>query len=357
MTMFKDMLSSGETLFKNEKALDFSFVPKMLPYRENQQHQIANAIKPLFQERNGKNLLIHGPPGIGKTAAIRWIFRDLEDETDDIIPVYINCWQRNTTYKILIEMCDILGYKFTQNKKSDELFKIIRTMLNKQPGVVFAFDEIDKVEDYDFLYSILEEIYKKTVLLITNYKVWINNLDERIKSRLLPELIEFRQYSRQETEGILKDRVKYAFVTNIFEEEAFRLIADKTYELKDIRSGLFIMREAALSAEDASSKTVRMEHVKNALSKLNDFSVQSSDTLDESVKPILELIKKHKEIKIGDLYKLFSEKSGMPYRTFTRRIKNLEQARFVTLDKVVGGAEGSTTIVKYNDATKKLTDY
>ena len=38
---------------------------------------------------------------------------------------------------------------------------------------VFVFDEVDKLEDLDFLYTILEEIYKKTVLLITNYKEWI----------------------------------------------------------------------------------------------------------------------------------------------------------------------------------------
>lgn len=358
MGMFKDMLGSGETLFKNEIALDFSYIPKLLPYREKEQHYIANCIKPLFQERNGKNLLIHGPPGIGKTAAIKWIFRDLEEETDDIIPIYINCWQKNTSYKIFIEICEQLGYKFTQNKKSDELFKVIKIMLNKTQGVVFAFDEIDKVEDYDFLYSILEEVYNKTLLLITNYKVWITNLDERIKSRLMPELHEFRQYSRDETEGILKERIKYAFVPGVFQIDALKLIVDKTETLKDIRSGLYMLREAALAAEDTSSKNITLEHAETSITRLSDFSVQSSDDIKDDTKPILDLIKENGELKIGDIYKLYTDNNGtMPYRTFTRRIKKLEQSKFVILEKVVGGAEGSTTIVKYNDATKKLTDF
>ena len=158
--IFSNTGSQGETLFRNIDALDFEFVPKMLPYRENQQQYVATCIKPLLQGRNGKNLFIFGAPGIGKTAAIRWVMRDLEEHTDDVIPIYINCWQKNTTYKIIIEMCEILGYKFTQNKKTEELLKIVKNILNKT-AVVFAFDEIDKVEDFDFLYSILEEIFKK----------------------------------------------------------------------------------------------------------------------------------------------------------------------------------------------------
>lgn len=358
MGMFKNMLSSGESLFRNEMALDFTFVPKLLPYREKQQHYIANCIKPLFQERNGKNLLIHGSPGIGKTAAVKWIFRDLEDETDDIIPIYINCWQRNTTYKILVEICDQLGYKFTQNKKSDELFKIITTLLNKKQGVVFAFDEIDKAEDYDFLYSLLEDIYKKTILLITNYKLWLNDLDERIKSRMIPEILEFQQYNRHETEGILKERAGYAFVPDVFEQDAFNLVVEKSAELNDIRSGIYIMREAGLAAEDSSSRKIKIEHAKAALLKLRDFSIESSDNLEDDTKPILDIIKEKSKIKIGDLFRLYAEKGGsMPYRTFTRRIKKLENSKFVILNKVVGGPEGSTTIVKYNDATKRITDF
>jgi len=358
MGMFKDMLSSGESLFKNEIALDFNFVPKLLPYRERQQHYIANCIKPLFMDRNGKNLLIHGSPGIGKTAAIKWIFRDLEEETDDVIHIYINCWKRNTTFKIYAAICEELGYKFTQNKKSDELLKVITTMLNKKQGVVIAFDEIDKAEDYDFLYSLIEEIYKKTILLITNYKLWINDLDERIKSRMIPELLEFQQYSRNETEGILKERIKYAFIPGVFEDDALRLIVDKTAEIKDIRSGIYMLREAGLAAEDASSKKIKAEHSNAALLKLNDFSIESSDSLDANIKQILDIIKEKEKIKIGDLYNIYTEKGGnMPYRTFARRIKKLEQSKFVILDKIVGGPDGSTTIVKYNDATKKLTDF
>jgi len=44
-------------IIKNEDAFSYEFVPKVLPYRENQIQEIANAIKPLLYERKGSNLL------------------------------------------------------------------------------------------------------------------------------------------------------------------------------------------------------------------------------------------------------------------------------------------------------------
>src|SRR3989344_3123883 len=141
MTLFKDMLKSGESLFKDEIALDYDYLPKMLPYRENEQRYAAKCIAPLLQKRNGKNLLIHGAPGIGKTAAIRHVLLDLENETDDVIPLYINCWKKNTTHKIIYDVCEQLGCKFLQSKTTSELLELGKDILNKK-SAVFVFDEI-----------------------------------------------------------------------------------------------------------------------------------------------------------------------------------------------------------------------
>ena len=214
--MFKDMLGVGESLFHNEDALNPEFVPKLLPYREMQQHRIAACIKPLVQGRNGRNAFIHGLPGIGKTAAVKWIFRGLEEETDDVHALYINCWQKNTTYQIFVEICHQLGYKFTQNKKTEELFQVIKNIVNKKMAV-FCFDEIDKVDDYDFLYAILSDIYKRSVLIITNYPDWLSKLEHRIQSRLLPESLGFKPYSAGETQEILKQRKEVAFVPHVWD--------------------------------------------------------------------------------------------------------------------------------------------
>ena len=357
MALFKDMLKADESLFKNSVALDYDYMPKLIKYREDEQFQMALCIKPLLQKRNGRNLFIYGPPGIGKTVACRHVLQELEDDSDDIVSVYINCWQKNTSFKILIEICNILGYKLTHNKKTDELFSIVKSMLNKK-SAVFVFDESDKLEDFDFLYMILEEIYRKSIFLITNNSSWISQLDDRIKSRLTPEMLEFRPYNIKETEGILRERINYAFVDNIWDEDAIKLAVNETFGLGDIRSGLFILKEAGNNAEDRSSRKIIVDDVKKAIEKLPEFSSKDSSELEEEKKFMLEIIKKNSGKKIGEVYKSYQEAGGKAvYKTFQRKIAKLEKQGFISTEKIAGGKEGKTTIINYKNITKKITDF
>lgn len=357
MALFKDMLHSDESLFKNELALDYSFLPKILPHREQQQKYIATIIKPLLSEKNGKNLFIYGAPGIGKTAAMRFVLNELEEETEEVVPIYVNCWQKNTTFKILEEICNVLGYRLTHNKRTEELFQVVKNMLNKK-AAVFVFDEVDKLEEIDFLYAILEEIYKKSILLITNYNDWMHNLDDRVKSRLMPETLEFKPYNFQETRDVLKQRMEYAFVSNVWDDDAFELIVKKTAELEDIRVGLHLMREAGNVAEDKSSRKITLEHSKDAITKIDQFTIKKSIDLTEDEREILDIIKKNSEKKIGDLYIIYKEQGGkLVYKSFQRKIEKLSKNKFVSVTKTSGGAEGNTSIVKYATETKKLTEF
>lgn len=357
MGIFKDMLGAGETLFKNAVALDYDFVPKLIPYRENEQFKIASCIKPLFHRRNGRNLLIHGMPGVGKTVACKHVIQELEEESEDITPIYINCWQRNTTFKILLEICDTLGYKLIHNKKTDDLLNVVVKTLNKGSAVLI-FDEIDKIDDYDFLYYFLEQLYRKCIILITNYKEWAIELDDRIKSRLLIEMLEFRPYSQKETNGILKQRAKSAFHAGVFEVNAFELIVKKTFDLQDIRSGLYLLREAGNAAEDKSSRRITLEHVNVAVEKLENFKIKKSTELQDDTKWILGLVKNNSGKRIGDLFKIYQEKGGqLVYKSFQRKINKLEKGSFIEVTKTKGGKLGNTSIIKYSKEIKKLTDF
>ena len=81
-------------------------------------------------------------------------------------------------FKIMVELCELIGYKFTHNKNTEELLGVVKRYLNKG-STVLAFDEIDKVEDFDFLYHLLEGLFRKSIFLITNYKECVLKLDER----------------------------------------------------------------------------------------------------------------------------------------------------------------------------------
>jgi len=338
-------------IFLNPVALDYSFIPKLIPYRENQQHYIAICIKPLFQERNGRNLFIHGKPGIGKTVATIHVLNELEEKSD-ITSIYINCWKKNTAHKIVLEICDRVEYKFTLNKPTDELLEIITGILNKGSCVI-CLDECDKLESYDVIYYLLENIYKKTIILITNEEFWLSKLDSRIKSRLNPELIEFKPYNYEETLGILNQRSEYAFHANTVDKESLELIAKKTFELKDLRIGIYLLKESGEIAEFKNKNKIESEDVNEAIKKLDDFKVKGDDELDNNLNEILEIIKLNDGKDSKELFDIYGKDS---YKTFKRRLNELEKNNLISIKEVNFGANGRKMIINYG-SLKRLNEF
>lgn len=352
MGLFDEVLKDSESLFKEELALDFEYQPKLLKYRENEQFQIASSIKPLFQKRNGGNVFITGKPGIGKTVATKHVLTEIEQETNDILPIYVNCWQKDTSFKIILTICDSIGYKFTQNKNTDELWNDVSKILNKRSSVI-VLDEIDKVQDYHILYSLLEDLYRKSILLITNDKKFLSSLDQRILSRLIPEVIEFRPYDEKETYGILKHRAEIAFANSIVDDSVLKLISDKAFEMKDIRTGLFLLREAGNIAEQRLKRKIDVEDAKKAIEKLADFKIKNSSSLSEDQNKILNLIKDNTGKSTTEIHKLLE--NDISYRTFFRKLKELEELNLISLNEENQGP-GKKTIVNFG-SMKKLDEF
>ena len=348
MGIFDKYMKESESLFIDQNSLDPEFVPKEIPHRENQQHYIADTLSPLFQGRSGKNLLMTGKPGIGKTLAVKHIFTELEDKTGEIKPIYINCWKKDTTFKVLNEICEQLEYKWTHNKRTDELMKIISDMFNKK-STVFCFDEVDKLKDVDFLYSISEDILRKSILLITNTHDWIIRLDQRIRSRLSLEHLEFLPYTYNETKDILKMRRDHAFQRNVFDEDAFELIVNKTFILRDIRFGLFLLKEAGDIAERRLSRKITIENAQDAINKLHEPIEKG---VMNGKNQLLEIVKNNSGKTIKEIYDGYIKKGGKKtYTTVYRKLIELQKDEMIEI-KNLGGTSSSVVVYR-----KKLIDF
>lgn len=265
------LLGGDESLFINPGVLEQDYLPRLIPYRESQHQYLAECIKPLFNSRNGTNLLVCGPSGIGKTACVMYILRKLREESDAILPMYVNCWKTDTSTKIIYDMAKKLDIRYVEGKGADEVFDLVIRALNKQSSVVFAFDEFDKVQDHRFLYRILEDVPLKTIFIVSNNIEWMNTIDPRIKSRLSLEKVEFKPYNYEETKGILHERSKYAFVVNVWEYEANELVVKKAFEIGDIRFGLALLKKSGEVAENRGSRKIEVPDVERAIEKLRDF--------------------------------------------------------------------------------------
>ncbi len=340
--IFNNLLRSDESLFLNAEFLDFDYQPKIVKFRENQQNYIATCIKPLLQRRNGKNLIILGKPGIGKTVCLKHVLNELkEDFNNEIFCLYINCWKKDTAFKIVSEICIQLNYKWIHNKNVDELLKEAAELINEKSAVI-VLDEADKLQDQNIIYSLLEELQRKCLILITNDTGFLIGLDNRIRSRLLPDVLEFKPYNSHETQEILKQRIEYAFVKDVLEKEAFEVIIKKTLEIQDIRAGLSLLKQAGEYAENKSSKKIKVEHAKEAIASL------VIEDLDDTQETLIDLLKENSGKSKTEIFKIYEKKEGKSYRTFQRKISLLEKNKKV-FAKEEEGDSGKHTILEYMD--------
>ena len=350
--LFKKVLRDDESLFKDQLVLDYEFVPPDVKGRIKEKEFIAFCIKPLFSERSGKNILAYGIPGIGKTVSCRHVLDELKKETSEISPIYINCWKKNSAHKVVLEICKQIGYNFIANRTTEELLDKISRILNKKASVI-VFDEFDKLKkDVDFLYNLIEDVSKKTIIIITNDKDWLTNLDSRIKSRLFLEELEFKPYNQNEVFEILKQRIDFAFFPNVFSDEALETIVNKTFELKDVRTGIYLLKETGDFAELEASRTITKEHAIKAINKLDKLNVRS-DRVEEKNDELLKLIEENKNITTSDLFKKYSK--NISYKTLLRRLQDMQKTGLVEL-KTINKGECKKTIVNIKEF-KKISDF
>ena len=176
---------------------------------------------------------------------------------------------------------------------------------------------------------------------------------------MLAELVQFKSYNYDEIKNILQERINNAFVPNVFETEAFDLIVDKCSEIGDVRSGLFLLKNAGEEAEAKSKRKITIEDAKIAIEKLVEFQRKSASQLGEEEEFILSLIKNNSGKTSSEMHEIYANNKGkLAYTTFQRKLKSLEKGKFITLNKVNIG-KGMTTVVKYGgpENEKTLGDY
>lgn len=332
------------SMFRNEAVLDYEYLPKLLPFRENQQKEIANSIKPIFMNKKPRNVFIYGSSGIGKTACTKYVLKDLEEYTSEVTCIHINVWDFQTKKAIFDEIAKQLSIVIPGGTKSDEVLKKIVKKLKIKKGCVIALDEIDKTRDTSFLYQLIDNLRNSCIILITNKPNFMVRVDQRIKSRLSPTYLEFKAYSLNEVAQILKERAKLAFIPNKVPKKIFNHIVSKTYQVKDIRFGLFLLSQSGRIADSEGADKLSIEHVKKASQNTKDF-IETSSThgLLEDEKIILSIIEENPGQITGFLFNKYKKSNGtLSYRSFWRYLNKLSELGFIKKQQTGAGFRGQS---------------
>ncbi len=368
-----------KSVFKNERALSFEYVPPHLPHREKQLKIMTSFFRYMIDDEEGgfcqKTLLI-GRVGTGKTATSRLFGRIVEKELEkrgkDLRFVYVNCYRERTLFLIGQRIMEALAPSLPSRGLSpQELLKMIISLLEERgTSVVLVLDEVHyfvKAAGQDSLYNLLrilegydESKVKMGLILISRGKEFIYELDDVLRSSLTRNIIEFEPYTSSQLMTILQERVKLAFREGAVSSEALEVIADSIGVDRggsgDARLAIELLWRAGKVTDMRGRGEVTPDDVREASSFIHPaIRAEELRSLLTHEKIILlsiakELKKGMAYIKMGSLeekYRSECELWGVKAKKHTqlwKMIKNLEKMGFITT-KAASIGRGRTTLI------------
>lgn len=343
----------------------FEIQPHKLLFREKEMGEIRESFKRFENNESAKNLLIYGPPGSGKTTAIKIIREERKPNC-----IYLSGEQCNTAHSILKGITD-LNYNTRERLLSEAKVKM------KGNPFIISIDELNKVkrvEELRWLFNDLNTLCRDmiesrrsyTFLLITNKNIYETErfIPKDAADTLKLNKVEFKPYDGTEIKGILEDRLAQiekehglkAEIPEYFLPYLSALIV-KEYD-GGIRTGLYVLSECLIS--DDFSK----ENITKILKKIQseDFE-QSFLSLPEQEKKFAATIIQLMDGKYQPVYvSLIVEKVKSIYpQRISQLINSLEAQGYLTRDVPTTRGMGRHRFVRFTrkdifDKVNELTE-
>ncbi len=320
-------------LFKNEQILSPEYLPDILPYRESQTQYLADNLSRVTKSKVPHNIFIFGPPGLGKTASAKYVFREFENYSG-METIYINCWDFNTSNSVLSEIASKLG-AFVQRRgwaKDEIMCRMVEKLEKLNKSLLICLDEADQLiyKDQNLLYDLIELNGKIknpiSMIFISNNPHVFAKLESRIMSRLNLDEIEFKAYTLQEMKGILQERAEEAF-TSIEEGVVALAAAHAINKNGDVRVGLQCLINAGRKAEQNNESKLKVGHVKEILRNVKEAKPQIlKENVSDLEKNILDLVNGNDKMSFDELYVKYSGtvESPLTKRMFREYVDHLD---------------------------------
>ncbi len=275
-----------ESLFKNKKVLQSSFIPEVIPHREDQVKQIAQVIAPSLKTEKPSNLFIYGKSGAGKTLSVKHIAQEMmkiaSANSISLSIIYVNCKLKKTAdteYRLVAQLAREMEKTIpATGLPTEEVYKIFFDAIDsKKQLVILVLDEIDqlvKKAGDEVLYNLTrinEELKNSQISLvgISNDLVFVDSLDPRVKSSLSEEEVFFPPYNAIQLQEILVQRAKQAFREDTIEEGVLaKCAAYAAREHGDARRALELLRVSGEVAERNNSEKLTIKHIDEAEDKI-----------------------------------------------------------------------------------------
>jgi cell division control protein 6 len=312
----------SKPILVDETVFDEAFIPERLVARKGQIEEIARCLKPAKFGKSIKNLYIYGSPGVGKTSVTKWILKENFERNS----VYVNCWNKRTSHKIMEEILLQIGQVVHGKEATSDLIKRLEKSKRK---LIVCLDESDHIKDTDILYDLSRN--SVGIVLISNQAYALSEIDHRIKSGLFLNEVQFKPYSKEEILEILKERASYGLRQGSIQENLLPIVAGISNG--DARVGLQTLKIAAKDAEAKDLEAITLEDIKSAAKCARKYRLSYVlGKLNDHQRTIYEILKKSRTMNSGELYEkcnrtIRQKVIDRSYRNYMQRMKELGLVR------------------------------
>lgn len=323
--------NTGTIVIQSEEMLLPDYIPDELLHRDQELQAIADAIKPILTRRPPQNLFIHGPSGCGKTTCVKYLTRQLMEQSSAVLPVYVNCWKDSSQMAVYNRIVEEMRLPLPRRGlAADEVFdRIMQFIRNYKKPVLLVLDEVDGLEDDKLLYAVSRSNEKQLafgVIGITNNKAFLARLDSRVRSSLRFSEMEFKEYSEEQLSSILRTRAEKALTPGSYDEKLLSKIA-RSVDDGSARIALERLWKAAKHAETAGKTKIMLQDFEDTLAERPGFKLPELGLTSEEAL-VLEILKIG-ELPASDIYDRFMDKIPKTKRQIRNYLEMLEKKKLI----------------------------
>jgi len=312
--------SEPKKIIRNRDVLNEEYLPPEIHGRDSQIRELQLCLEPAVRGYKPIHAFIFGPSGTGKTLIAKALLKELKEGS--INGAYINCWEHQSLYSIVDKIIE--EFRILNAERQNTVYKIekFEKFLNDKPFILIL-DNIDRLEpkDIDFsLYNLCD--LRRTGLVCIGYSMdFLQKLEDRVKSRLNPRIIECPAYSRRELSKILKERAEFGLEEGSWDSKILRKIVNLSNG--DAGMAVHTLRNAANYAENEKSGKIKIKDLERGWIDAKELKIKKIlDKLNPHHKLILEVVERSKEIVSGNLWNAYKRAckkkkvKAVPSRTF-----------------------------------------
>lgn len=375
----------GPTVFKDEKALNFEYLPERLPQREEAMQALSRLYRGLLQGGSAHHVLVTGPVGTGKTALARRFCEDFRSVAKErgvnIEYAHVNCRRRSTEGAALLQILTHFDPRFPDRGFSNtEMLENLRKRLERlEAHLIVILDEADillKKSGSDLVYNLTrfnEEAsrskYSVSLMMVSQTDPR-ELLDAAARSTFGTSTVALEPYAKGDYTKIVPYRAELAFNKGAFPTDAMDAAIDATSdrasENGNARFAITVLHDAGKIAQGEGRSRVSPEDVRTAAGaeRLSDDKLHDLDQHKRlTLLAIARVLKKGATFattgEAEQQYAVVCEEYGEKPRAHTQFwtfLKDLDALGLIHTKRSGKGIIGTTTIISLPDISAKLLE-